>query len=192
MAFICCIKTSFEILSHSVSRIVKTLIEISFDQVVVTACFFFFVFFFWGGCIFLIFTRQKLMKTCRKNSNSSVVMDVKVHVSLFLFSCFFCRRQMKGGIWPRYMCIWLMQFYFGGLVNTSIFLSPLPMFCLLSLQQDLQISRESHAVQPKTGSVSTTSRSSMRSEQLTDDNSSISAKSDVSVDSLIFDANFGT
>ncbi|GFR63868.1 synaptotagmin-C [Elysia marginata] len=57
-------------------------------------------------------------------------------------------------------------------------------------QQDLQISRESHTVQPKTGSISTTSRSSMRSEQLTDDNSSISAKSDVSVDSLVFDANF--
>lgn len=57
--------------------------------------------------------------------------------------------------------------------------------------EDFQISRESHAVQPKTGSVSTTSRSSMRSEQLTDDNSSISAKSDVSVDSLVFEANFG-
>ncbi|XP_035828997.1 synaptotagmin-10-like, partial [Aplysia californica] len=39
--------------------------------------------------------------------------------------------------------------------------------------------------------MSTTSRSSMRSEQFTDDTSSISAKSDASVDSLVFDANFG-
>ncbi|XP_059177830.1 uncharacterized protein LOC131957132 [Physella acuta] len=65
-----------------------------------------------------------------------------------------------------------------------------PSLLSVSSSQDLQISRESRTVQPKTSSMSTTSRSSMRSEQFTDDTSSISAKSDASVDSLIFDPNF--
>ncbi|CAL1528914.1 unnamed protein product [Lymnaea stagnalis] len=68
---------------------------------------------------------------------------------------------------------------------------PPSLLSVSSTSQDLQISRESRTVQPKTSSMSTTSRSSMRSEQFTDDTSSISAKSDASVDSLIFDPNFG-
>ncbi len=64
--------------------------------------------------------------------------------------------------------------------------------CIFCLLQEISISKESRTVQPRSASMSTTSRGSLRSEQFTDDTSSISAKSDASVDSLVFEANFGT
>ena len=58
--------------------------------------------------------------------------------------------------------------------------------------QDIQVTKEPRAVQPRSSSISTPSRGgSMRSEHTTDDTSSISARSDASVDSLVFEANFG-
>ncbi|KAL8563322.1 hypothetical protein ACOMHN_028845 [Nucella lapillus] len=57
--------------------------------------------------------------------------------------------------------------------------------------EDIQVTREPRAVQPRSSSVSTPSRGSLRSEHTTDDTSSISARSDASVDSLVFEANFG-
>lgn len=60
-----------------------------------------------------------------------------------------------------------------------------------SVLQEIQVTREPRAVQPRSASVSTPSRGSVRSEPLTDDTSSISAHSDASVDSLVFEANFG-
>ncbi|XP_076445563.1 synaptotagmin-6-like [Babylonia areolata] len=57
--------------------------------------------------------------------------------------------------------------------------------------QDIQVTREPRAVQPRSASISTPSRGSLRSEHTTDDTSSISARSDASVDSLVFEANFG-
>ncbi|KAK7494324.1 hypothetical protein BaRGS_00014427, partial [Batillaria attramentaria] len=56
---------------------------------------------------------------------------------------------------------------------------------------EIQVTREPRPVQPRSASVSTPSRGSLRSEQMTDDTSSISARSDASVDSLVFEANFG-
>jgi hypothetical protein len=61
----------------------------------------------------------------------------------------------------------------------------------LCVLQDLQVTREPRTVQPRSSSVSTPSRGSLRSEHTADDTSSISARSDASVDSLVFDANFG-
>ncbi|KAL8616249.1 hypothetical protein ACOMHN_058366 [Nucella lapillus] len=55
---------------------------------------------------------------------------------------------------------------------------------------DIQVTREPRAVQPRSASISTPSRGSLRSEHTTDDTSSISARSDASVDSLVFEANF--
>ncbi|BFZ09576.1 hypothetical protein BsWGS_12614 [Bradybaena similaris] len=55
--------------------------------------------------------------------------------------------------------------------------------------EDLQICQES---KPRAGSVSAGSRASTRTDNAADDNSSISAKSDVSVDSSTFDHSFGS
>ncbi|KAK3097765.1 hypothetical protein FSP39_012990 [Pinctada imbricata] len=67
--------------------------------------------------------------------------------------------------------------------------------------QDVQISKEHRTVQPRSsrgstctsrGSISTVSRGSVKSDPFNvEETSSISARSDTSVDSLIFDPNFG-
>lgn len=61
-----------------------------------------------------------------------------------------------------------------------------------SSNQDVQLVKESKTVQPRSSSMSTVSRTSTKSDQLTDETSSISARSDTSIDSSAFDASFGT
>ncbi|XP_067676505.1 synaptotagmin-6-like isoform X2 [Haliotis asinina] len=68
---------------------------------------------------------------------------------------------------------------------------PPSLLSLTSGSQEISITKENRPVQPRSASMSTTSRGSLRSEQFTDDTSSLSAKSDASVDSLVFEANFG-
>ncbi|KAL3881962.1 hypothetical protein ACJMK2_028344, partial [Sinanodonta woodiana] len=61
---------------------------------------------------------------------------------------------------------------------------------------EIQISKEQRTVQPRStsvssrGSISTMSRGSIKSDPLTEDTSSISARSDTSVDSYVFDPSF--
>ncbi|XP_071137354.1 synaptotagmin-C-like isoform X1 [Mytilus galloprovincialis] len=62
--------------------------------------------------------------------------------------------------------------------------------------QDVHLSKESRTVQPRSsttsrGSISTMSRGSVRSDPFTEDTSSISARSDTSVDSFVFDPSVG-
>ncbi|XP_036370712.1 synaptotagmin-6 isoform X2 [Octopus sinensis] len=58
--------------------------------------------------------------------------------------------------------------------------------------QELQMTKEAKTVQPHSSSTSTVSRGSTRSDQHPEETSSISARSDTSVDSSVFDASFGS
>lgn len=71
--------------------------------------------------------------------------------------------------------------------------------CFYFSLQDVQISKEHQRVQPRStsissrGSISTMSRGSLKSDPTVcnEDTSSISARSDTSVDSYVFDVSFG-
>lgn len=74
---------------------------------------------------------------------------------------------------------------------------PPSLMSISSGSQDVQLTKEHRAIQPRStsitsrASISTMSRGSIRSDTLTEETSSISARSDTSVDSCIFDPSFG-
>ncbi|CAG2201931.1 SYT6 [Mytilus edulis] len=90
------------------------------------------------------------------------------------------------------MGICLNRLTYKSLDDDTILSARIPVIKLM----DVHLSKESRTVQPRSsttsrGSISTMSRGSVRSDPFTEDTSSISARSDTSVDSFVFDPSVG-